>query len=164
MGKGGRRAYVTLRADSVACQRNGHLRKAEALNRWPGGYQEGADWLGEFLPARATDADRLRGGEKSRRERREAPTFLAYLRHQRDWLRAIEVVRSTKGQISEDARSVSKRTSYRCVVSGLDHVTALVETALQVQGTSSTDSIEPPLVTSRKWRRTYSRLNDSSKS
>lgn len=66
------------------------------LSTWPGGYQKGADWLGEFLPARTTDGERFRGAEKDCRDLREALVFLAYLKHQRNWLGAIERAKSSK--------------------------------------------------------------------
>ncbi|CAN0042018.1 unnamed protein product, partial [Sphacelaria rigidula] len=115
-GRRGERAFLTLRADSSATHRSSHScndnvqQHAEArqvksstpsiygannvLSTWPGGYQKGADWLGEFLPARTTDGERFRGAEKDCRDLREALVFLAYLKHQRNWLGAIERAKS----------------------------------------------------------------------
>lgn len=135
-GKGGNHAFLTLRADFVG--------ELGGLGRE--GWQE-PDWLGTFLPARATDSR----GEQRQRHRKETATFLAYLRHQRDWLRAIERARTASSAGGspgiEDAAVVSR---------GVDKVVAAVEDASRRRSgvcAEQVDAREEPLVTARRWRR-----------
>lgn len=160
-GKGGKHAFLTLRADFLAGNpsdlndyRGSSQLAGTCLTESPVDgrqhQQQLSDWLGEFLPARATDTDQLRG-ERRRKERQEASTFLAYLRHQRDWLRAIERARAP--------RSLGKNGSsgsHEMEVSGIvDSVLIDVEQAIRKSGECPEEwrSVRDSLVTARRWRR-----------
>ncbi|CAM9332327.1 unnamed protein product [Ectocarpus sp. 12 AP-2014] len=148
LGKGGRHAFLTLRAD---CMEMRSVKSDQGVPpfsgpEWPARMPKGewSDWLGDFLPSRTMDSNQLRDGGRGT-ERQEASTFLAYLRHQRDWLTAIEHARSRTSRgvtaESQDSTAVSE-----CV----DSVLRAVEDAIRVSGK---DGSEERLVTSRRWRR-----------
>lgn len=158
LGKGGRRAFLTLRADSTARHRPPQSKVTTTiLSDWPGGHQEGADWLGEFLPARATtDSGQLlpHGNLHTRRGvggREEALTFLAYLKHQRNWLRAIERARrSSSSSFTEEKQeggggggSGGKGIQGR-LGDGLDQAIAAVEESLSLAAVAATTAAEMP--------------------
>ncbi|CAN0154241.1 unnamed protein product [Ectocarpus sp. 4 AP-2014] len=148
LGKGGRHAFLTLRAD---CMEMSRVKSDQGVSpfsgpEWPAGMPQGewSDWLGDFLPSRTMDSQQLRGGGRGT-ERQEAFTFLAYLRHQRDWLTAIERARS------RTSRGVTAESQHSTAVSeGVDSVLRAVEDAIRVSGK---DMSEERLVTSRRWRR-----------
>lgn len=146
LGKGGRHAFVTLRADFAA--KSNHrdppcAPTAGLQSTWPGGYPEQSDWLGDFLPARATDTKQMRGAGQ-RWAKREALTFLAYLRHQRDWLLAIERARNA------EAGNGSQSTLAGCV----DSVLCTVETAIRTAGEGDVNiGGGERLVTARRWQK-----------
>lgn len=136
LGKGGNHAFLTLRADFVGSAGG---RKIDQ-----GGHRL-SDWLGGVLPGRATD---LRGGRRQK-DRQEASTFLAYLRHQRDWLRAIERARSPS--VGE---SSGRPGAAVAISEGLDEVVLAVEDAIRKSGgcAEKHDNSEA-LVTARRWRK-----------
>ncbi len=142
-GKGGNHAFLTLRADFAG--KPGGLRIEE-------GWRE-PDWLGTFLPARATDSR----GEQRRRGREETATFLAYLRHQRDWLRAIERARTSSSSSSSAGGGESHGIEDAALVSrGVDRVVAAVEEAGRQRSGDCAEQLDAggePLVTARRWRR-----------
>lgn len=110
---------------------------------WPGGYPEQSDWLGDFLPARATDINQMRGAGR-RWAKREALTFLAYLRHQRDWLLAIE--RARKAKAGEGSQST--------LAGGVDSVLCAVEIAIRTAGDGDVNiGRGERLVTARRWKK-----------
>lgn len=138
-GKGGNHAFLTLRADLAGGEFSDLKRD--------GGWQESEDWLGAFLPSRAMD---LRGGRRPR-DRKEAATFLAYLRHQRDWLRAIE-----RARIASSAGESSGTPDAAVVSREVDRVVAAVEEANRRDSggcAEQSDGGGEPLVTARRWRR-----------
>ncbi|CAM9877743.1 unnamed protein product [Ectocarpus sp. 13 AM-2016] len=148
LGKGGRHAFLTLRAD---CKEMRSIKSGQGVSpfsgpEWPAGMPQGewSDWLGDFLPSRTMDSNQLRDGGRGT-ERQEASTFLAYLRHQRDWLTAIELarLRTSRGVTAESQDSTA-------VSEGVDSVLRAVEDAIRVSGK---DESEERLVTSRRWRR-----------
>lgn len=152
LGKGGRHAFLTLRADSVETLSSSKSDRGVSPfsgPQWPAGMPQGewSDWLGDFLPSRTTDSGQLCDGERGT-ERQEASTFLAYLRHQRDWLTAIERARSRTSRgvkaESQDSTAVSE---------GVDSVLRAVEDTIRISGK---DGSEERLVTSRRWRRSSS--------
>ncbi|CBJ32050.1 SAM-dependent methyltransferase [Ectocarpus siliculosus] len=155
LGKGGRHAFLTLRADCTETLRS--LKSDQGVPpfsgpEWPTGMpqEEWSDWLGDFLPSRTMDSDQLRIGGRGT-ERQEASTFLAYLRHQRDWLTAIERARS------RTSRGVTaERQDSTAVSEGVDSVLRAVEDAIRVSGK---DGSEERLVTSRRWRRSSSKTD-----
>ena len=113
-----------------------------------GGLQNQSDWLGDFLPARATDPRQLRDSGRAG-VRREAVNFLAYLRHQRDWLRAIEQARS---QNSGETNEVSSTPTSV----GVEGVLVAVEEAIRVAGGPPRDlgaDVKESLATARRWRK-----------
>lgn len=120
-GKGGRRAFLTLRADLASARPPGN-----ALS--DGEDENASDWLGALLPGRTTDKSRLRGPGRGA-ERREARMYLAYLRHQREWLRAIERARPSDGNPDVGNRG---RQEPGAVAAGVDRVAAAIEDALGV--------------------------------
>lgn len=134
LGKGGNHAFLTLRADLVASS------DLESDKGWA--WQ--SDWLGGVLPARATD---LRG-ERRREDRREASTFLAYLRLQRDWLRQIERARSPSVGASSGSQSLA-------VLEAIEKVVLAVEEAIRESGGGAEErgASSQPLATARRWRR-----------
>ena len=106
-GKGGNHAFVTIRADLAKpgdkIRERGPISPVTTIE-WPGGKQDQSDWLGDYLLAWAVDGDRTRGGGDQRRSNRaDALTFLAYLRHQRDWLRAIESARFPQEDVATES-------------------------------------------------------------
>lgn len=155
LGKGGRHAFLTLRADCMETLSS--LKSDQGIPplsgpEWPAGMPQGewSDWLGDFLPLRTMDSDQLRDGGRGT-ERQEASTFLAYLRHQRDWLIAIERARSrtSRGVTAESQDSTA-------VSEGVDRVLRAVEDAIRVSGKYGS---EERLVTSRRWRRSPSKTD-----
>lgn len=156
LGKGGRHAFLTLRADRMetvsSILKSNQGDKPFSGPEWPVGMPPGewSDWLGDFLPSRTTDSDQLRDGGRGT-ERQEASTFLAYLRHQRDWLMAIERARSrtSRGVTAESQDSTT-------VSEGVDSVLRAVEDAIRIAGN---DGSEERLVTSRRWRRSSSKTD-----
>ena len=136
-GKGGNHAFLTLRADFAGSSIN--LKS----DQWRPSWQ--SDWLGDALPARATD---LRGEQRAK-DRQEASTFLAYLRHQRDWLRAIERARSPSVGDNESFGNQGVEIS-----EGVDGVVLAVEDSLRKSaGCDEGVDTAQPLVTARRWRR-----------
>ncbi|CAM9799096.1 unnamed protein product [Hapterophycus canaliculatus] len=160
LGKGGRHAFLTLRADlaeSSRCPEQESPPSSEPCSTgWPAGAQqeqERSDWLGDFLPVRTTDPNRMRGNGRNR-GRQEALTFLAYLKHQKDWLRAIE---SARLQASPGQASSSQGTA---VSDSVGSVLTAVEAAIRdARDTDSEewDSDKESLVTARRWRRATDR-------
>lgn len=150
-GKGGNHAFVTLRADLAKPGNQERERAptspAATTVEWPGGKQEQSDWLGDYLLAQAVDGGRARGGGDQPRNNGPdfALTFLAYLRHQRDWLRAIERARSPReGVATESAVAVG-------VNSALVAVTEAVRAAgEEVEGDAGG---RDRLVTARRWQK-----------
>lgn len=138
LGKGGNHAFLTLRAD-FSGNTSGGLESDRGRPSWQ------SDWLGGVLPARATDLRCLR----REKDRQEASTFLAYLRHQRDWLRAIERARSPSAGDSESSGNQGVEVSEE-----VDEVVMAVEGAIRKSGgcDESVDAAQP-LVTARRWRR-----------
>eukprot|EP00903_Cladosiphon_okamuranus_P013732 g12785.t1 len=136
-GKGGNRAFLTLRADEWDSVDD--LESDQRLPSWQ------SDWLGRMLPARATG---LRG-EQQGKDRQEASTFLAYLRHQRDWLRAIERARAPGEGYGE-----SSGNQHAAISEVVDEVVVAVEDALRSSGGGAEDvDTARPLVTAKRWRR-----------
>ncbi|CAB1100275.1 unnamed protein product [Ectocarpus sp. CCAP 1310/34] len=148
LGKGGRHAFLTLRAD---CMEMSSVKSDQGVSpfsgpEWPAGMPQGewSDWLGDFLPSRTMDSNQLRDGGRDT-ERQEAFTFLAYLRHQRDWLTAIERARSRTSR-----RVTAESQDSTAVSEAVGSVLRAVEDAIRVSGK---DGSEERLVTSRRWRR-----------
>lgn len=161
LGKGGKHAFLTLRADLLAVDPSG-LKNDPGRSYFSGTYfltdlpvdeqtqQQQSDWLGDFLPTRATDADRLRGAWRQQ-ERREASTFLAYLRHQRDWLRAIE-----RARVPSRSGDNSSSTSQGVAVSEIvESALTAVEEVIRKSGEwfEECEGANDSLVTARRWRR-----------
>ncbi|CAM9887299.1 unnamed protein product [Scytosiphon promiscuus] len=158
LGKGGKHAFLTLRADLAQGSRDlekERLPSSEACSiGWRAGAQhkqERSDWLGDFLPVRSTDPVRLRGKGRQR-ERQEALTFLAYLRHQRDWLRAIESarLRASPGKVTQGA----------AISESVGGVLTAVEAAIREAGDGDPQELDgekESLVTARRWRRSTDR-------
>lgn len=161
-GKGGKHAFLTLRADLL-------WRNLSDLKDGPGGslfsgtwlaespldgqqMQQASDWLGDFLPTRSTDANRLRG-ERRQKERQEASTFLAYLRHQRDWLRAIERARAPTSSVDDNRSSSGSQETLALEI--VDGMLVAVEEAIHKSGEcpEEWDSVRDSLVTARRWRK-----------
>lgn len=137
LGKGGNHAFITIRADLAE-----NTSDLESDQGWPS-WQ--SDWLGVVLPTRATD---LRG-ERRENDRQEASSFLVYLRHQRDWLRAIEQARSPSVGDSEHPESQGAATS-----EGVEEVVLAVEAAIRESGGGAEEvGTAQPLVTAKRWRR-----------
>lgn len=138
LGKGGNHAFITLRADFLG---NGSS-DLESDQGW----LCQSDWLGGVLPARATN---LRGEWRQKDRRQEASTFLAYLRHQRDWLRAIERARAPS--VGGSSSGIQRAE----VSEGLDKVVLAVEDAVREsrEGEEESNDASQPLVTARRWRR-----------
>lgn len=130
MGKGGRRMYLTMRAERK------HANGGPTSSRISGERVRGevdqdvADWLGVFLPSRTTDADWSKGpGRRDRR--REALSYLAYLRHQLEWLQAIE-----RAKPAEDGGGDVGSLGH--VAAEIERITTLIEKAVLSVGASST--------------------------
>lgn len=150
-GKGGNHAFVTLRADLAKPSINQDQEHAPTSPttdvEWPGGQQDQSDWLGDYLLARAVDRGRRkRGGGGQRRDNRpEALIFLAYLRHQRDWLRAIERARSPREVVTTES----------AVAAGVNNALVAVTEAVRAAG----EEVEGGgggrggLVTARRWQK-----------
>lgn len=96
---------------------------------------------------RAVDESRTRGGGDQRRNNSSdfALTFLAYLRHQRDWLRAIERARSLR---EEDAAE-------RAVAAGVNSALVAVTEAVRAAGgeVEEDGGGTDRLVTARRWQK-----------
>lgn len=160
LGKGGKHAFLTLRADSAESARDLEQESSPFSEPCSTGYppsaqqeQERSDWLGDFLPLRSTDPDRMRG-EGRHRERQEALTFAAYLRHQRDWLRAIESARS------QATRAKASSSQGATILEGVGSVLTAVEAAIREVGEDYSEEWEGDrgsLVTARRWRRSTDR-------
>ena len=149
-GKGGDHAFVTLRAD-LAKTGNQDEECAPippaATIQWPCGKQDQSDWLGDHLLERAVDRSRTRGGGDQRRNNSPdfALTFLAYLRHQRDWLRAIERARSSReDDVTESAVAAGVNSALVAVAEAVRAAGGEVE-----EGEGGTGR----LVTARRWQK-----------
>lgn len=122
---------------------------ATVFSDWTGGgYQQQSDWLGRFLPARATNPQRhMQGSGGEEENRREVETFLAYLRHQRNWLCAIQRIRS------ENEGDFGQR---KCVAQGVNEVLLTIDEAIRVASGAASDVPRADdaegLAQARKWR------------
>lgn len=87
------------------------------------------------------------GGAGRRWAKREALTFLAYLRHQRDWLLAIERARKAKGG----------KSSQSTLAGGVNSVSCAVEIAIRTAGEGDVNiGGGERLVTARRWQKSAS--------
>lgn len=151
-GKGGNHAFVTLRADlakpdNQEDQEHAPIPPATYSVEWPGGQQDQSDWLGDFLLARSVDGGQTPGGgRKVIDNRSQALTFIAYLRHQRDWLRAIERARAPREGVDPESP----------VVAGVNSALAAVTEAVQAgagEGLEEDGGGRDRLVTARRWQK-----------
>lgn len=166
-GKGGKHAFLTLRAESPESitqdQSDANRTPAERVLStvsWPAGVgqEEMSHWLGDFLPRHATDTEWVREGLGPNRAE-EARTYLAYLRHQSDWLRAIE--RSRPSLPRQDGDGLGERqkggVGNASIALVVDSLVGAVEEALRA-ATGELESKEDfegtrLLATARRWRR-----------
>lgn len=150
-GKGGNHAFVTIRADLA---KPGNQERERAVTppaattvEWPGGKQDQSDWLGDYLLAQAVDGGRTRGGGDQPRNNGPdfALTFLAYLRHQRDWLRAIERARSPREGVATES----------AVAVGVNSALVAVTEAVRAAGEQVEEDAggRDRLVTARRWQK-----------
>lgn len=151
-GKGGNHAFVTLRADlakpdNQEDQEHAPTPPTTSSVDWPGGQQDQSDWLGDYLLARSFDGGRASGGgSKAIHNRAHALTYLAYLRHQRDWLRAIERARAPREGVESESP----------VVAGVNCALAAVTEAVQAgagEGLNMDGGGRDRLVTARRWQK-----------
>lgn len=150
-GKGGRHAFITIRADRVnggCTEERGTPPAATVFSDWTGGFQQQSDWLGKFLPPRATNPQRqMQGAGGAEENRREAETFLAYLCHQRNWLSAIYRIRSENESGTAEGESIAL---------GVNGVLLAVDKAIRVaigepSDVRRVDAVEG-LAQARNWR------------
>lgn len=116
----------------MAPARDGYRSSVTFGDTWVEGEGK-SDWLGMFLPGRFTNPVLLLGTE-NRGNKREALTYLAYLRHQRDWMLSIEQARRPPADAPEGRGCGCRQV---CVTAEIDRVVAAIEGALGVtQGKS----------------------------
>ncbi|CAM9246892.1 unnamed protein product [Choristocarpus tenellus] len=134
-GKGGKRNFLTVRAEEAVstevppqgCMTSSSREELSTISV--------SDWIGDFLPSRATDSEWVstEGGME------EATIFLNYLHHQIKWLNVIKSTRASAGIETMNGMESRESTEERSQVGGGDSLVASIEAmARAIEGTIAT--------------------------